>query len=331
MDKAYILGFDIGGTKISVCLGDEAGNLYGEKRIVSKNRGPGEVLPELLTAGHDLLKHNSLETGQLRAIGVAVPAPADIPNGIITEPTNNPLWRNVKLGKYLHENFKCDVFFENDANAGALAEWFFGHGKGCGNLVYLTMSTGIGGGIIAEGKLLRGKGLFAGELGHIVLDPAGPQCNCGLRGCYEAFCGGRAIEQRLQQLFKTEQPKSVIPEIVRGDLKHIDMIAVEKALCANDPFINEFWDGVCERHAQALGSIINIFDPELIVMGTFAYTMRGLFLDPIVAKLNKYCWREMLDNCRLLPSKLERSIGPLSAIAVALEKLGPSPCSSSNR
>ena len=315
-----LFGIDIGGTKIVISLGTSEGKILGSKRIPSHGRGPGEVMPELFAAGHQLLQEAGITTEQLTAIGIGAPAPADIPHGILTAPVNNPLWRDIPIRDLLANEFNTETFFDNDANAGVLAEWLFGAAVGSKNVIYLTLSTGIGGGIIANGKLVRGTSFFAGELGHTCLDPNGPACSCGMRGCYEAFCGGVAVAKRVQAELASQPEHSIIKH-AGGEINKIDMIAIEKAVREGNSYAVNLWEELSLRHAQAIGAIINIFNPDKIILGTMAWATGALFMDPLMKHLPSYCWPQMLDECDVVPSKLERAIGDYAGLAVALNYL----------
>ena len=235
----------------------------------------------------------------------------------MTTPPNNKYWRNVPIKKYLSENLGIEGFFENDANCGALAEGFFGAGKGCRNFIYLTMSTGIGAGIVAEGKLLHGTGFFAGEIGHFIMERNGRKCNCGLNGCYEAYCGGRAISQRIQEELK-DRPEHPLIAFAGGKLEDVDLIALEKGVRSGDEYSLKLWDEICLRNAQAYGILINVFNPEKIILGTIAWACGDLFLDPVRKYLPQFCWPEMLSGCEVVPSELRRDIGSYAGIAAAI-------------
>lgn len=315
-DNFMVLGFDIGGTKTAVCAADAAGEILASVRIPGKDRPPQDVLPEITAAGKTLVKDAGLE---LKALGIGAPGAADCRRGVILNPPNMPGWNNIPIRDDLAAKFNVPAYFDNDANAGALAEWIFGAGRGCENMIYLTLSTGIGGGIIANGRLLGGSGGFAGEMGHVCIDINGPECNCGMRGCYEAFCGGRALAQRLQRDFAHQPDHCIVKHA--GGIDAIDMLAFEKAIRDEDPLAIEIWDEVCLRHAQALGSFINIFNPERIVLGTIALAMGELFMEPVKRRLPRFCWPEMLDGCELTVSALGRRIGEYSGVAVAFYNL----------
>ena len=319
-DKKYILGFDIGGTKIAACLGTDKGEILGSKRIDNKYRGPDDVLPEMVSEGMQLLADAGISADDLTAIGISAPAPMDIPSGMILSPTNMKNWVDVPIRDMIAGKFGVETYFDNDANAGVLAEWIFGSGQGVDDMLYLTLSTGIGGGIIVNGHLVHGNAFLAGECGHITLDLNGPECNCGMHGCYEAFCGGRAIAQRMQEEL-ADQPDHKIIQYSGGNIKDVDMIALVKAVEDGDQYAVALWDEVCLRNAQALGIFLNILNPAKIVLGTIAWSAGDLFMKPVKKHLPNYCWKEPLEACELTVSELGREIGEYSGIAVALNCL----------
>lgn len=320
MGKSFpVLGFDVGATKVAVCLGKSDGTIIGKGRVDNNDRHPDEVLPEMVALGKKLIAEAGMTHEDVVAIGIGSPAPHDIPNGLITTPTNMKKWVNVPIRDYLKDHFNIETYMENDANAGALAEWFFGAGKKSRNMLYLTMSTGIGGGLILNGHLLQGKSFLAGEAGHICIDMDGPQCNCGMKGCYEAFCGGRAIANRLKKQL-ADQPASAIVKHA-GGVDNIDMIAVEKAVRDGDEFACKLWDDMMKRNAQAIGLFVNLLNPEMIVLGTLAWAAEDLFMPKLMEYLPDYCWAVQLADCKIIPSGLKRNIGEYAGLSVALNAL----------
>jgi glucokinase len=311
-----VLGFDIGGTKIAICLGTSDGKILGSKRINSKGQPPDEVLPQLVNIGKELLKEASISPESLKAIGISAPAPMDILKGTIS-PTNMKKWVNVPVRDFLAESFGVPTYFDNDANAGALAEWIFGAGKGSKDMLYLTMSTGIGGGIIAKGHLVQGKSYIAGEVGHIVIDVNGPLCNCGMKGCYEAFCGGQAIAQRMQRELAGQLDHPIIKH-AGGKIEDVDMRALLGALKENNEYAVNLWKEVTLRNAQAFGIFLNTLSPEYIVLGTIARAYGDLFMKPVLEQLPKFCWKEMLDACTVRTTALGDKMGEYAGICVAL-------------
>ena len=316
-----MLGFDIGGTKLGIGLGDHTGKLLGTVRRDNRNTDPAEVLPWMADNARKLIKDAGLQMSDVAAFGISAPFPADAAKGIMTNPTNNPLWRDVPILDYLRNELQIPGCFENDANCGALAEWFFGAGKGCRDMIYLTMSTGIGGGIIAAGQLVRGgRALSAGELGHICIQLDGRECSCGMKGCYEAYCGGRAIALRMRAEIK-DHPESILNELSGNDPEKLDMILLEKAFRAGDAYATALWEEMSLRNAQAFGLFINAFNPEKIILGTLAWAIGGIYTDPILKHLDKFCWAEPRKACQIVNSKLEREISSYAGVAAAMNYL----------
>lgn len=322
--EKILLGFDVGGTKLGIGLGTESGKILGEYRMPNVNTKPGDVLPHIADEARRLVRENNLQMSDVASFGISAPFPADAKRGIMLEPPNNPLWRNVPILEYLTNALGIDGTFENDANCGALAEWFFGAGKGCQNFVYLTMSTGIGGGIIASGKLVRGgAALSAGEIGHICVQIDGRQCSCGMKGCYEAYSGGRAVALRMREEL-ADKPGSMIMQLAGNDPEKVDMIVLEKAVRANDPYAVALWDEIALRNAQAMGLLINTLNPEKLILGTLAWAVGDLYTDPIKKYLPRFCWKEPMESCQIVCSALRRDISSYAGIAAALNYLNES-------
>ena len=321
MSSKYLLGFDIGGTKIGIGLGTVDGTILQSERIDNKNTDPEKILPLLAEIAKKQLAAEKITSKDVLAFGISTPSPADIPNGIITNPPNNPYWRNVPLKSYLENALQIKGCFENDANCAALAEWYFGAGKGCKDMIYLTMSTGIGAGIIAGGKLIQGTSFLAGEIGHAVMVPNGRLCNCGLKGCYEAYAGGRALAQRMQQELADSPGHAMLEFAEDNKLENLDLLSLEKGARAGVDYAVKLWDEMCLRNAQAYGLLMNIFNPEKIVLGTLAYAAGDFFMEPVKKYLPEFAWPETLAACQVVPSALQREIGSYAGIAGALYEL----------
>ena len=321
MSNKYLIGFDIGGTKIGIGLGTIDGVIVQSDRLDNKNTDPAVILPRLAAIAKELMAKENITGKDVLAFGISTPSPADIPNGIITTPPNNPYWRNVPIKSYLENALQIRGCFENDANCGALAEWLFGAGKGCKDMIYLTMSTGIGAGIIAGGKLVQGKTFLAGEIGHSVIEPHGRQCNCGLKGCWEAYCGGRAIAQHMQAELAGQTGHAMLKYAKDGLLENLDMLSLENAARDGVEYAVKLWDEMCLRDAQAFGMLMNIFNPEKIVLGTIAYAAGDFFMEPVKKYLPDFAWKETLEACEVVPSLLKRDIGSYAGLAGALYEL----------
>jgi len=312
-----VLGYDVGGTKIAVSACDTEGNILASERVKTRSTDPYEkALPDLIEAGKSVITQAGLTAGDIRGCGVAAPGPIDVPNGVMLR-SPNMVWDQAPIRDDLEQALGVSVFFDNDANGGALAEWYFGAGKGCHNLVYLTLSTGIGGGVIVNDTLMQGGTGLAGELGHVILDTTGPYCGCGLRGCLEAFCGGRSVQRRLRHIME-DRPVQEILDLVDGDLDELAYPALREAAKRGVPFAVEMWDEICMRLAQGMGIHLMTFNPEKIVLGTLALYSGDFLMKPLLEYLPRYAWQQMIDGCTIETTALGTRIGELAGPAVAL-------------
>lgn len=317
MKNEMVLGFDIGGTKIGIGLVLPDGKILGSRRLENKDTYPEDILPRLVSSAEEIIQENHLNMSDIAGFGISAPGPADVVNGVLTAPPNNKYWRNVPILQYLKDRLGIPGCFENDANCGALAEGFFGAGRGINDFIYLTMSTGIGAGIVTGGTLVRGTGLYGGEVGHTVLDiHSDRRCGCGMYGCYEAYCSGRNVALYLQKRLKN-QPDHMIVQCAGGKVENIDMVALEKAFRAGDALAAEIWEEMAVRNAQAMGILINTFNPKRLILGTLAWAIGDIYVDPIRKHLPRFAWQEMLKDCELVPSELRRDIGSYAGAAAA--------------
>jgi glucokinase len=317
-----LLGIDIGGTKTSVCVADDRGRIRASERIAMRAREATDAyarrLADLCRA---VLRKAAVKLSGIKAIGIAAPGPMNVRKGVLIAPPNNPGWHNVPIVAMVRRSLRRPVFLNNDANACALAEACFGGHRGARNLIYLTFSTGMGGGIIANGELVQGCTDAGGEVGHQVLDPEGPECGCGQRGCWEAYVGGRRVAERLRQRIRDGKLRTGMIEMAGGDIGKIDLPILAAAARAGDPLAVEEWDRFTERAAHGIGNLIMCLNPEVIVLGTIAIHAGDFLLAPVRQKLARYAWPWPLKACRIVPSALGDRIGDLSAVAVALAGL----------
>lgn len=312
-----LVGIDVGGTKVSVCLGNEEGTIIAHKRIATSTLGgPDTGLPKLVELVGHLLRDQNIELTDIRGIGVALPGPVSVKEGVLIAPPNMPEWKNVPVVQYLREKLDRPIFMNNDANAGALAEWEFGSAKHVDNLVYLTTSTGMGGGIITHGKLLLGRSDTAGEVGHFVLDPHGPKCPCGQRGCFEVYCGGGNIAHMLQEKIKRGAKTQILKEA--GTVEKVDMKSLVAAVKKSDSLALEVWEEFITRLAQGVGIMLMTLNPDAIILGTIAAHEKELVMKPLLRELPRFAWNIPIENCRIEASTLGDNIGRLGALALAL-------------
>lgn len=317
----YSLGIDIGGTKCSVTLGRDHVPENPQELIIAKKkfptvvkRGHKAVIAELLSTADELLAENGVKNSELMGIGISCGGPLDSKNGVIMCPPNLPDWDNVHITDIFSEHFGVRTVLENDANACAVAEWKFGSGKGLDNVIFLTFGTGMGAGLILNGKLYNGTCNLAGEVGHIRLATDGPE-GYGKRGSFEGFCSGGGIVELAKILIgshKRNKPYTVLRE--QGD----DMTAKSIALAAKagDIVAQDVYCVSAMRLGQALSILIDILNPEAIIIGSIYTRDRALFDDIIKEVIAKEALPASAAVCKILPGALCEYVGDLAALSL---------------
>lgn len=316
MAHKYIVGVDLGGTQIRACLSDAEGNmLHRARQWTLAREGLQPVLGRINEAIRQVLE--GTERGAVLAIGIASPGPLDPRTGVVIAPPNLPGWDNVPLRDIMEEEFGLPVHVNNDANLAALAEHRFGAGKGTTDLVYLTISTGIGGGIISGGQLLLGAHGLAGEPGHTTVEPAGPRCKCGNVGCLECLSAGPAIARHATQLIRQGQDSALSELLGSGTELTAEMVG--KAALEGDRVAVQ----AIERAAYYLGigvlNLIHIFDPNMVVLGGGVTKVGALLFDPVRAWVREHALTPVQRETPIVPAVLGDQVGLLGAVAWAME------------
>ena len=257
-----VAGIDIGGTKIALALADSGGRIIEGARFPARTgeRGPHAIIEEALAEIERMLA----KTGaRLTAVGVGCGGPLDRRRGLILSPPNLPGWDEFPVVRLVEERLGVPALLDNDANAAALGEHRYGAGRGYRHLIYITISTGIGGGVIVRGKLVHGVCDGAGEVGHMTVLPGGPECGCGGRGCLEALCSGTGIARRARARVAAGAASSLSSlgaDAVTGQ-------AVAEAARAGDAVASAVWDETVEYLAVGVGNLFNVLAPEAVVIG----------------------------------------------------------------
>ena len=311
-----LLGFDIGGTKCVLVVGDHNSEVHARARIPMRFSGDWRTdLTALVSAARSLLREAGPAVGPLERVGVAAPGPVDLRSGVLRNPPNLPGWRDVPIGAVLAEAFGVPVWIENDANAAALAEHRFGAGRGVRDLVYLTMSTGVGGGVICDGALVRGARGFAGELGHLPIARSGRRCACGLRGCLEAYVGGQAWSRRLR---RTVPETSRAARLAAADRTPVGPEHLLAAARAGDAFACAELSRWLDDLALGIVPLVMAFDPERIVLGTIAVAAgEALCFAPLRERVAARLWPHQAVDLEIVPAALGDALAERAALAVA--------------
>jgi glucokinase len=316
-----LLGIDIGGSKVALALADAQGRVRSRLRRPTEPSGDARAdLARISADARRLVAEAGLASSDLAAVGVSAPGPVDPLRGELVDPPNLPGWGRVPLRDWLREELGAPVEVANDANAAALAEWRYGAGRGFEDLLYLTMSTGVGGGLVLGGRLHAGALGNAGEIGHLPIEWDGEACACGLRGCLEAYVGGAAWTRRLRRI---APERGRVAELAGGRER-----ATPRELVAAAREGDAFALGEMRRwnHYLARGIVAAIFvlAPQAVVLGTIASAAgEELCFAPLRELVSARVWPILGRGLAILPSGLGESLPDRAGIAVALQALGP--------
>lgn len=310
-----ILGVDIGGTKCAVVLGiDNGGSLEIRDKIRFDTTDVDSTISQILSSLKEMMSRHGLGPEDIYGTGISCGGPLDSRTGVVMSPPNLPGWDNIPIVKLVSEATGAKAGLQNDANACALAEWTYGAGKGSRNMAFLTFGTGLGAGLVLEGKLYTGTNDNAGELGHIRLAPYGP-VGYGKAGSFEGFCSGGGIAQLAKTYIKE---KLMMGEKVPWcpDPDKVDAKAVAIAAMDGDPLANRILDMSSEYLGMGLSVLIDIINPEVIVIGSI-YARNEDLMAPVMQRVID---REALPLaskvCRVVPAALGEAIGDYAAISV---------------
>jgi glucokinase len=269
-----VLALDIGGTKLAVAVVTADGAVHGLRiRPTRREEGPHAVIRGLFDMGHEAVAEAGL--GPVGAVGIACGGPLDASSGLLQSPPHLPGWVDIPIGPMATEEFGVPFALENDATAAVVAEHRYGAGRGLRSLVYLTVSTGVGGGVILENRLHRGAAGNGGELGHVTVCRGGRPCSCGRRGCIEAYASGTSIAERAAEAL-TERPDSVL-----ATLRTVTAADVSAAAAEGDPLAVRLWAETTELLGNAVTDLVNVLEPELVVLGGGVTRSGALLLDPV--------------------------------------------------
>jgi len=316
----FIIGVDIGGTQLRACLADASGKIY--KRLLTETRsedGRTAVLQRLLDLITNLMAETPLD--EVAAIGIGAPGPLNPFTGYVVEAPNLAGWVNVPLKDLVAEQFGLPTYLGNDANVAALAEYRFGAGKGARNLIYITVSTGIGGGVIVDGHMLLGEKGFAAEIGHITLEANGPRCNCGNIGCWEAFSSGTAIGQEAIRRLEAGEDSSLRARSA-GDYSRISARWVAEAALEGDLLAQSVFQRAGFYMGVGLVNLLHLFNPSVITIGGSVMKAGDLIWQPLWKTLRERVEPFYLEDVRIVPAALGDDVGLLGAIALVLEEGG---------
>lgn len=314
----YIAGIDIGGTKCAVSIG----RMQGEDiEILYKEKFPTPACPqEAVQALTDTLrrllaKHREVE---LAAIGISCGSPLDSKRGIIQSPPNLPGWDNIEITAPFEREFGVPAALQNDANACGLAEWLWGAGKGTENMIFLTFGTGLGAGLILDGRLYTGTNDMAGEVGHVRLEDEGPE-GYGKKGSFEGFCSGGGIARFARPLVKswTESGKPTSLTAAAEGIETITAADIGKAAALGDELSLFILKETGRRLGKGLAMLIDILNPQRIVIGSIFLRQQGILREPMEEVIAREALPHTAGVCEIVAAGLGEQIGDYAALSVA--------------
>jgi glucokinase len=320
MQTKILVGIDVGGTKTAVVLSSEPPVVLARTEFATRPaRGPEHALNLIKKSVRDLLSAQDLTASAITRLGVSCGGPLDRLAGMIQSPPNLPTWENVPLKSILEQEFGVECLVENDANAGAVAEHRFGAGKGCWSMVFLTMGTGLGAGIITEGRLYRGVNDLAGEIGHVRLTRSGP-IGHGKAGSAEGWASGGGMAQLAARSVAQAQRKgkrTLLTEHARTG-KPLTAREVGAAAQRGDAIALEIVRSTGERLGEVLAILVDLLNPERIVIGGIALRLGESLLEPARRVMRREALAHAANACRVVPAALGESIGDVAALCVAM-------------
>jgi len=318
----FVVGVDLGGTKIYTALADCRGRLAAEVWVPTGAReGPEAVIGRIAETVRRVIQEAGVGPEAVEAIGIGSPGPLDQVTGVVYNSPNLRGWINVPLRDRLREATGISVFLDNDANLAALGEYYFGAGRGSVNMLYVTVSTGIGAGIIIDGSIYRGAGGGAGEVGHMVISPGGPLCGCGRRGCLESLASGTAMAVRAAELVSAGRGKAILRE-AGNDPGALTAVSVARAAGAGDPEAAGIISGAGAYLGMGMANLINVLNPDRLVMGGGALESGNIFWDSMAVELAARSLGPALGDVTVVKSGLGGKSGLMGAVAMALGACG---------
>jgi glucokinase len=313
-----VLALDIGGTKLAAGVVDGSGRVHSfVVEPTQTELGPHAALDRLFELGHRAVAVSGLGWDEIRAVGIGCGGPLDAVRGVLLSPLHLPGWDEVPVTEMAERAYERPAVLENDATAAAAGEHRYGAGAGTSNMVYLTLSTGVGGGVVVGGRLYRGAMGNGGELGHVTVDWRGRRCRgCGRRGCLEAYVSGTSIAERAREALAASDGASALARLSNPIASE-----VAAAARAGDPVAQAVWDETIEALACGLTSIVNLFEPELVVVGGGVSRVGEQLLGPVRERVRAESMRPAGQAADIVQSRLGEHVGVVGAAAIVYDRV----------
>lgn len=307
--KHYTVGIDVGGTNIKFGLVSRLGSVLAKTSLDTKQfrRNKQKLINALIEEINNLICSKNLKSKDILGIGFGLPGLIDSKKGVVNFLPNVPGWKNVPLKAIVQKKLRIPTFIDNDVNLMTLGEWKFGAGRGCKNMLCMTLGTGVGAGLVLNSALYRGEGFVAGELGHMPLNERGPNCNCGGWGCFERYVGNGRLLLNARKIFKN---------------KNIQLPDVYKLANSGNVRAISFWNDTAVHIGNALVGVVNLLNPRLIVIGggvSNNYKFLGTTINAIIKKRAMTIQAKMV---KVVRAKLGDDAGIIGAQVLVKEAIG---------
>lgn len=322
----YVVGVDLGGTNIVVGAMPQDGSreIAMRSQPTLSQLGSDAVTDRIIQMIEDVITITMAETGAKRedflGVGVGAPGPLDREKGLVIIAPNLG-WSNYPLRDRVQDAIKLPATLDNDANCATLGEWWTGAAKGARHVVGITIGTGIGGGLILDGKLFHGASDVAGEIGHTTIDSTGRRCKCGNYGCLEAYASGPNIADRAREALTGEE-QSLLASMVKGNLEKITAQTVYDAAQQGDMIAREVVRDTARFLGAGVANLLNVFNPDVVVIAGGVTQAGEALFEPLRAEVRRRAFKPAVDACRIVPGILPGSAGVVGAVATFLQQNG---------
>ena len=322
--RRYVVGVDIGGTNIVVGVMPEDGSaeLVMRSQPTRADLGAEVVVDRVVQMVEDAITIARAETGVPReafaGVGIGAPGPLDRKQGVVIVAPNLG-WKNLPLRDLVQERVGLPATLDNDANCATLGEWWTGAARGGRNVIGITIGTGIGGGIIFDGRLFHGSSDVAGEIGHTTIDSTGRRCKCGNYGCLEAYASGTAIAERAREALEIGEV-SLLPDLAHGRLDRITAAMVYEASERGDALAREIVRDTARFLGAGIANLLNTFNPDVVVIAGGVTQAGEALFEPLRAEVRRRAFKPAVDACRIVPGTLPGTAGVVGAVATFLQQ-----------
>lgn len=316
-------GVDLGGTTISTVLVNESGIVLSRTKCLTESiLGVDAVVERIVHSVREVCHLYNINDKNLDGIGIGSPGPLSTKTGIIIDAPNLNGWVNVPLRDKVQASFTSKVYLDNDANAAAFGEYWKGAGQGFQNIIVITLGTGVGGGLIFDGKLLRGPDDNAGELGHMPVFPEGPACNCGGKGCLELYASATGLVNRAKHSLKAGTPSKVM-DLCQGDIDKITSKMLHEACLLGDSFAIEVFRETGYYIGITAAGLVNLLNPELIILFGGVIGAGDFLFNPVREEIDRRAYPISAQRVKLVPAILGNDAGAIGAAGIAYQEFFP--------